>query len=239
MKRFFLILTAIIMISNITAYAERNTASSSVFETMVGINKEYYKYFDYTDEQLKNEYKSEVISIEETEFWSRTTTVYYDGEVDFVKLWEGGPMMAESSSESNTIRIYVADMIRGDEVERDIWLEVRAKSLISGMGDHTTADDLRSIGNVSIADVGAGGYEFHLNVAYTEGGKSYTLSQWICSSGAVNNIVKDLDETILSHIGNLVNSDYELADQKMSEYIMPKLINPDSYLILQRWIHKN
>lgn len=147
--------------------------------------------------------------------------------------------MAESSSESNTIRIYVADMIRGDEVERDIWLEVRAKSLISGMGDHTTADDLRSIGNVSIADVGAGGYEFHLNVAYTEGGKSYTLSQWICSSGAVNNIVKDLDETILSHIGNLVNSDYELADQKMSEYIMPKLINPDSYLILQRWIHKN
>lgn len=242
-------------------YYKHENKSFQLMSSNIGtlsISNDNYKYYDYTNEQLKREFNSYVLDISESDYTKRTRTVYYDGEINIEIISEGngnnwlGNHYNKSSiidfaknSETNTIMIFVDegyDKSAVFDIEREVYLAVRLEDMISGVTEDTILADFNSVATLQVRDWSSGNTEYGVEMQWENSTDYlYFASAAICGESGIypTSIVRELDLAVISPILELANHNWELADQKMSEYVMTKKVNPNAYVHVSRMKSQN
>lgn len=211
---------------------QKNNSGSQALQ----LNLDYSKYFDYTDQQLSNEFHSCVISTYENIVWSSVDTLYYNGEIGQIEYG----MIPYDNPVSNTVLISVTKRNPFDNggggitnTERDVRISVRAANLFNGITENTTWGEIASMGQISLwAADGVTGID--LKIKGTDG-KIYSINlpdNLLRPHDIETYFIKDVDYNSLTYSLEkyLFTIDSEQGEREVLAYLKDKKLNPSAYL---------
>lgn len=204
----------------------------------------YFKYFTYTDDQLKAEFNSVVADVENLSGGQYVTTAYYDGQSALPFINSYGEIDWANVEEDTGLVIVVGETVtnEGEILQRSPEVNVRLKKVIVGMRGDETARDLNVIGNLSVEDYA--GYGFY-NMVFRKPDQDN-----ICIfTSSIVNTSKDsqtvfggeefLFGTYIQEVSAIFEQyGYDEGCSKVMDYFSDKRVNPDVFVWLDKAEHQ-
>lgn len=217
---------------SITAYASEVQTENNNTQG-ISLNREFEKYFDYTNEQLASEFNSKVVSHNSNQWGSETWTVYYDGEIS-----ENGYYWSKENPDSNTIIISVTE--NGSTIygttNRNVSLSLRTSRFINGVTNDSKLEDIFTLG---IPDYSAELDEFQLFIE-EENGKIYNssfLGSVFIDMNTEQQFIKDIDYALMGRILDTETDSWDIIWNRALEYLRTRNIDINTYVNIIQYVN--
>lgn len=190
----------------------------------VSVNRDFEKYYNYTNAQLASEFNFKVVSQSTSQWGDETMTVYYDGEIS-----ENGYYVSKENPAANTIIISVWEKDSADYgFDRSVQVSLRTSRLVNGVTNDSSLEDILTIGT---PEYSMEYDEFHILIPRdNEGVYQLEFAGTIFSDiETEQQFIRDIDYNLLNQITES-STDWNNAWGRALEHLKTRKIDTNSYV---------